>query len=303
AGGGGGGAVGRDGVPGSGARGRAGPASDVDGRGRRRRRRRPRRRRGGAARPGARAVRDRGTRGRRRAPPRAAARSRAGSGPDRGVPGGGPEHHLREADARGRPGAAHGAPPRRRGVTLAVATLWRREVTRFVRQRSRVVGALAQPIVFWLLLGGGLSASFRPPGTAPGTSYLAYLYPGILVLVLLFTAIFATIGTVEDRRTGFLQGVLVAPVGRTAVVVGQALGATTLAVGQGLLFLVLAPLAGVAVGPGRLLAAAGVMTVVAFGLTNLGLLIAWRMESTQGFHAIMNLLLIPIWLLSGAFFP
>jgi ABC-2 type transport system permease protein len=188
-------------------------------------------------------------------------------------------------------------------VTLAVAILWRREVTRFVRQRSRVVGALAQPIVFWLLLGGGLSASFRPPGAAPGTSYLAYLYPGILALVLLFTAIFATIATVEDRQTGFLQGVLVAPVGRAAIVVGQALGATTLAVGQGLLFLVLAPLAGVAVGPGRFLAAAGVMTVVAFGLTNLGLLIAWRMESTQGFHAIMNLLLIPIWLLSGAFFP
>ncbi|HJQ82998.1 MAG TPA: ABC transporter permease [Candidatus Binatia bacterium] len=185
----------------------------------------------------------------------------------------------------------------------AVATLWRREVTRFVRQRSRVVGALLQPVVFWVLLGGGLSASFRPPGAPSGTSYLAYLYPGILALVLLFTAIFATISTVEDRRTGFLQGVLVAPVGRTAIVVGQALGGTTLAVGQGLLFLALAPLAGLALAPARLVAATGVMVVVAFGLTSLGLLIAWRMESTQGFHAIMNLILIPIWLLSGAFFP
>jgi ABC-2 type transport system permease protein len=186
---------------------------------------------------------------------------------------------------------------------LGVLALWRREVLRFVRQRSRVIGALAQPVVFWLLLGGGLSASFRPPGTAAGTSYLAYLYPGILALVLLFTAIFATISTVEDRHTGFLQGVLVAPVSRTAIVVGQALGGTTLAVGQGLVFLALAPLAGLALAPGRALAATGVMVVVAFGLTNLGLLIAWRMESTQGFHAIMNLLLIPMWLLSGAFFP
>ncbi len=186
---------------------------------------------------------------------------------------------------------------------LAVATLWHREVIRFVRQRSRVVGALTQPIVFWLLLGGGLSASFRPPSAPPGASYLGYLYPGILALVLLFTAIFATISTVEDRRSGFLQGVLVAPVGRTAIVVGQALGGTTLAVGQGLLFLALAPLAGLALAPLRIVAATGVMIVIAFGLTSLGLLIAWRLESTQGFHAIMNLILIPIWLLSGAFFP
>jgi len=185
----------------------------------------------------------------------------------------------------------------------AVGSLWRREVTRFVRQRSRVVGALAQPVVFWILLGGGLSASFRPPGAPAGATYLAYLYPGILALVLLFTAIFATISTVEDRHTGFLQGVLVAPVSRTAIVIGQAAGGTTLAVGQGLLFLALAPLAGLALAPLRVLAATGVMLIVAFGLTNLGLLIALRMESTQGFDAVMNLILIAIWLLSGAFFP
>jgi ABC-2 type transport system permease protein len=186
---------------------------------------------------------------------------------------------------------------------LAVLTLWEREVIRFVRQRSRVVGALLQPLVFWLLLGSGLSPSFHPPGAAAGTSYLAYLYPGILALVLLFTAIFATISTVEDRHSGFLQGVLVAPVSRTAIVVGQALGGTTLAVGQGILFLALAPAAGLRLAPLGAVAAIGVMVVVAFGLTSLGLLIAWRMESTQGFHAIMNLLLIPIWLLSGAFSP
>jgi ABC-2 type transport system permease protein len=186
---------------------------------------------------------------------------------------------------------------------LAVATLWRREVVRFLRQRSRLMGALAQPIVFWLLLGAGLSPSFRPPGAPAGASYLQYFYPGVLALVLLFTAIFATIAVVEDRRAGFLQGVLVAPVSRTTIVLGQSCGATSLAVLQGALFLALAPLAGVGLSVGRVLASLGAMALVAFALTNLGLLIAWRMESTQGFHAVMNLILLPIWFLSGAFFP
>ena len=185
----------------------------------------------------------------------------------------------------------------------AVVTLWEREVVRFLRQRSRVIGALVQPIVFWVLLGGGLSASFRPPGAPAGTGYLEYFFPGTIALVLLFTAIFATIAVVEDRRSGFLQGVLVAPVSRGSIVLGQALGATTLAVVQGLLFLALAPFAGVQLSVARVLATTGTMAVVAFGLTNLGLMIAWRMESTQGFHAIMNLILLPIWFLSGAFFP
>ncbi|MBI3077460.1 MAG: ABC transporter permease [Deltaproteobacteria bacterium] len=186
---------------------------------------------------------------------------------------------------------------------MPVVTLWWREVVRFFRQRSRLVGALAQPLVFWLLLGGGLSASFRPPGTPPATGYVEYFYPGVMGLILLFTAIFATISTVEDRREGFLQGVLVAPVARSTIVLGQALGGTTLAMLQGTLFLLLAPAAGISLTVASVLATGAVMGLVSFGLTNLGLLIAWRMESTQGFHAIMNLILIPIWLLSGAFFP
>jgi ABC-2 type transport system permease protein len=186
---------------------------------------------------------------------------------------------------------------------LPVFTLWRREVIRFVRQRSRVTGAFAQPLVFWLLLGGGLNASFRPAGAPSGTNYVEYFYPGTIALVLLFTAIFATISTVEDRKAGFLQGVLVAPVPRWSIVLGQALGGTTLAVLQGALFMLLAPLLGIALSFAALAATLAVMTIVALALTSLGLIIAWRMESTQGFHAIMNLILIPIWLLSGAFFP
>jgi len=186
---------------------------------------------------------------------------------------------------------------------LPALALWRREILRFVRQRSRLIGAFAQPLMFWLLLGGGLNASFRPAGAPEGMSYVAYFYPGTIALVLLFTAIFATISTVEDRKTGFLQGVLIAPVSRASVVLGQALGGTTLAVVQGMLFLLLAPLLGIPVSLTAFLCTTVVMILIALALTSLGLMIAWRMDSTQGFHAIMNLLLLPIWMLSGAFFP
>lgn len=186
---------------------------------------------------------------------------------------------------------------------LVVYTLCRREVVRFVRQRSRLVGALAQPVLFWLLLGGGLSASFRPAGEAAGTKYLEYFYPGIIALTLLFTAIFSTISVVEDRKAGFLQGVLVAPVSRWSIVMGQAAGATTLAAFQGGLLLLLAPLAGLTLSLKVVAATFAVMIPLAFSMTGLGLMLAWRMDSTQGFHAIMNLVLMPMWLLSGAFFP
>ncbi|MEO8602736.1 MAG: ABC transporter permease [bacterium] len=185
----------------------------------------------------------------------------------------------------------------------AVQTLWQREIVRFVRQRSRLVGAFAQPLVFWLLLGGGLNNSFRPPGMPVTLTYTAYFYPGVIALVLLFTAIFATIAVVEDRQAGFLQGVLVAPVSRATIVLGQALGCTTLAVVQGAIFLIFAPTVSVPLTVAAVLATIGVEVLIAFGLTCLGLIIAWRMDSTQGFHAIMNLILLPIWLLSGAFFP
>jgi ABC-2 type transport system permease protein len=157
--------------------------------------------------------------------------------------------------------------------------------------------------VFWVLLGAGLKASFRPAGMPPGMNYFEYLYPGFIVLVLLFTAIFATISTVEDRREGFLQSVLVAPVSRPTVVMGQALGGTTLAWIPSCIFLVLAPFAGISLSAIAVVVAATMMAVIAFALTCIGLVIAWRIESTQGFHAIMNLILIPIWLLSGAFWP
>src|SRR5215207_3798067 len=120
-------------------------------------------------------------------------------------------------------------------------SLCHRELVRFLRQRHRIIGALATPIVFWLLIGGGMNRSFRAdvPG---GGNYLAYFFPGTVLMVVLFTAIFSTISVIEDRKEGFLQGVLVAPVTRMQIVLGKVLGGTVLAFGQGLIFLVLAPL-------------------------------------------------------------
>jgi len=186
---------------------------------------------------------------------------------------------------------------------LAAYTLWRRELVRFFRQPSRVAGAAASPLLFWLVIGTGLSASFRMPGGPVELTYREYFFPGIVVLVVLFTAIFSTISVIEDRREGFLQGVLVAPVPRGAVVAGKVLGGATIAWLQGLVFLALAPLAGVGLTVGSALAAAAVLAVLACALTAVGFAFAWRVDSTQGFHAVMNLALIPGWLLSGSFFP
>jgi ABC-2 type transport system permease protein len=183
-------------------------------------------------------------------------------------------------------------------------TLWRREFVRFIRQRSRVVGALGSPIIFWALIGMGLGTSFRPEGSRHPIGYLEYFFPGTLVLILLFTSIFSTISIIEDRREGFLQSVLVAPLPRWSMVLGKVLGGTALAVLQGGLFLALGWLT-LKLHPGfwNWLGLLGLMTILSFALTSLGFVLAWRMESTQGFHAIMSVLLLPMWLLSGAFFP
>ena len=186
-------------------------------------------------------------------------------------------------------------------MTAAIA-LCERELVRFVRQRNRIIGALATPLVFWLLIGLGMGRSFQSdlPG---GNNYLHYFFPGTIVMILLFTAIFSTISIIEDRRDGFLQGVLVAPVGREAIVLGKILGGTILAFGQGLIFLLLAPTVGIHLTITSFLLTCLLMLIVSFALTGLGFCIAWRMSSTQGFHAIMNLFLIPLWFLSGALFP
>jgi ABC-2 type transport system permease protein len=192
----------------------------------------------------------------------------------------------------------------------AARSLAGRELVRFFRQRNRVFGAIGQPIVFWALFGAGLGPSFRlGGGAASDVHYGEYFFPGTLVLILLFTAIFTTISIIEDRREGFLQSVLVAPIPRWSMVLGKIAGGTVIAALQGLLFLALGLLLGPTLGfhfqlsAGSIAALAALVCVVAFALTGLGFVLAWRMDSTQGFHAVMSLLLMPMWLLSGAFFP
>jgi ABC-2 type transport system permease protein len=173
---------------------------------------------------------------------------------------------------------------------LPAATLWQRELVRFWRQKSRVLGVVASPLVFWLLMGYG-------------SNDLARFYAGALVLTVMFSAIFSTISIIEDRREGFLLSMLVSPAPRTSMVLGKILGAATLAWIQGLIFLAFAPLAGVRVGIEQVLLAAVAIFLVSFTLTGLGFVIAWKMDSTSGFHAIMNLLLVPMWMVSGSLFP
>jgi ABC-2 type transport system permease protein len=196
-----------------------------------------------------------------------------------------------------------GSAPISTGVTLPAYTLWWREIVRFYRQRSRVVGVIASPLLFWLVIGSGFGTSFRS-GNAPGQEhYLDYFYPGALIMIVLFTSIFTMMSVIEDRKEGFLLSVMVAPVPRSAIVLGKVLGGTTLSAIQGLIFLAFAPFVGVHLGLGDFLLVVLVVFLVSFALTALGFAIAWPMDSTQAFHAIINLFLIPLWLLSGALFP
>ena len=173
---------------------------------------------------------------------------------------------------------------------LPAATLWQRELVRFWRQKSRLLGVIASPLVIWLLIGYG-------------SNTLGRFYAGALVLTVMFSAIFSTISIIEDRREGFLLSMLVSPAPRTSMVLGKILGAATLAWIQGVIFLLFAPLAGFRIGIAEALTVAGAIFLISFTLTGMGFVIAWKMESTAGFHAIMNLLLMPMWMVSGALFP
>ena len=186
-------------------------------------------------------------------------------------------------------------------LLLAAFTLWWREVVRFYRQRTRVVGVIASPVLFWLVIGSGFGSSFR--SGVGSQHYLDYFYPGALIMIVLFTSIFTMMSVIEDRKEGFLLSVLVAPVSRSAIVLGKVLGGTTLSTIQGLIFLVFAPLVGIHIGFGSYVLVAITVFLVSFALTALGFAIAWPMDSNQAFHAIINLFLIPLWLLSGALFP
>ncbi len=183
-----------------------------------------------------------------------------------------------------------------------VRVLLGRDVVRFFRQPSRIIGALAQPILFWFVFSSGFSGSFRVEG-AEGLGYQQYFFPGVVTMVVLFSAIFATISVIEDRREGFLQSVLAGPGSRLAVVLGKALGSSAIALLQASLFLLFAPLAGVKAATLDVPLLLAVMVLTALALTGMGISLAWWVRSSAGYHAVMSIVLLPMWVLSGAMFP
>ncbi|HYS81342.1 MAG TPA: ABC transporter permease [Anaeromyxobacteraceae bacterium] len=190
------------------------------------------------------------------------------------------------------------------GYDLATAcVLWWRDLARFFRQPSRLAGALGQPILFWLIIGTGMASTFRMPGADAGVGYLQFFYPGVVLMVVLFAAIFTTVSVIEDRHAGFLQAVLAGPGSRAALVLGKTLGSASVALTQAGLFLLLAPAAGFPyanVNWPLLVAALGLCGV---GLAALGFAVAWAVDNVQGYHAIQMTLLVPLWVISGAMFP
>jgi ABC-2 type transport system permease protein len=186
-----------------------------------------------------------------------------------------------------------------------VYIIWFRDVLRYWRDRARLVSSLGQPLLFLIVFGSGLTASLGAGLTSQlgNVSYVRFLFPGIVAMAVLFTAVFSAISIVWDREFGFLREVLAAPVSRVAVVLGKAFGGSTVAMFQGAILLILAPILGVSLDPLLVLKLLSLMFLTALALTSMGILIAARLQSMEAFQMIMNFLIMPMFFLSGAFFP
>ena len=184
----------------------------------------------------------------------------------------------------------------------AVGIVWRRELIRFRRDRLRAITSLIQPVLFLLVLGTGLS-SLAGRGMPPGVNFRTFIYPGVLAMSVLFTAIFSAASIVWDREFGFLREMLVAPVSRGAIVVGKCLGGATVSGFQGVMILALAALAGVPYNPVLIITLIGEMLLLAFTLTAFGVMIAGRIKQFQAFMAVTQMLVMPLFFLSGALYP
>jgi ABC-2 type transport system permease protein len=198
------------------------------------------------------------------------------------------------------------APVREAGGRLAddlraIRVVWRRELIRFRRNRARMVTALVQPVLFLLVLGSGLARML--PSAGGGTDFRTFMFPGVLAMTVLFTSIFSTISIVWDREFGFMREMLVAPVRRGALVIGKCLGGATVATIQGGIMLVLAGLVHVPYDLPLLLVLVVEMALAALALTAIGTLIASRATRIESFQVIIQLLVLPMFFLSGALFP
>jgi ABC-2 type transport system permease protein len=184
----------------------------------------------------------------------------------------------------------------------AVSIVWRRELIRFRGDRLRAITALIQPILFLFVLGTGLGA--LAGGSLPaGIDFKTFIYPGVLAMSVLFTAIFSAASIVWDREFGFLREILVAPVSRGAIVIGKCLGGATIATFQGIIFLILAGFAHVPYNPLLIVTLIGELLLLSFTLTAFGVMMAARIKKFQAFMALTQMLVMPLFFLSGALYP
>ncbi len=185
-----------------------------------------------------------------------------------------------------------------------VGMVWLRELLRFRRSGARLVTSLAQPFLFLLVFGVGLSPLLRSQGAGgTGFEYKKFLFPGVVAMSVLFTSVFSAISIVWDREFGFLREMLVAPVSRTALVVGKAVGGGTVSVCQGVIIVAAAPLVGVHLTPLLVVKLLGLMILLAFTLVAFGIVVASRMQRIESFQVVMSLVVQPMFFLSGAIFP
>jgi ABC-2 type transport system permease protein len=189
-----------------------------------------------------------------------------------------------------------------------MAEIWRgtwvvayREILRFVSERSRMLSSFAMPLLFLVIFGAGFSNVIGQ--LARGVNFIQFMYPGIIAMTVLTSSLFAGISVVWDREFGFLKEILVAPIGRTGIVLGKAIGATLVALLQALIMLVLAPFVGVSLSPVLVLQLVPIVVILSLGLSGLGILIASFMTSQQGFQVLIQILIFPLIFLAGVFFP
>ena len=188
-----------------------------------------------------------------------------------------------------------------RSELRAIKIVWRRELIRFKSDRMRILTSLVQPLLFLFVLGSGLQ-TLSGPGTH-GVDLKTFIYPGILCMSVMFTAMFSAASIVWDREFGFLREMLVAPVSRSAIVIGKCLGGATVSTFQGIVILCLAGLAHVPYNPILLLEVIGELLLLSFTLTAFGVMMAARITQIQAFMALTQMLVMPLFFLSGALYP
>lgn len=181
--------------------------------------------------------------------------------------------------------------------------IWLREMIRYWRVKTRLVSSLAMPILWLVLFGSGMKATLALGGADAEFDFIQFLFPGVIGMSILFTSIFSVMSIVLDRQFGFLKEILVAPVSRVSIAFGKILGGSSTAMIQGTVMLLLAPFVGIKLSIWLILAMLPVMFLAAFALTSIGLVVASRMKTTEGFQMIMNFLMMPMFFLSGALFP